>query len=158
LRIKSNHLAELESSLVLFYTGVSRESANIIKEQTNNVVERNDKALAALQAVKAEAQKMKEAILQGNFFNLAESLRSSWDAKKKMATSISNSQIDHIYNAAIASGAVAGKVSGAGGGGFMMFLVDPARRPDVIRTLNEFNGQVMTAVFVEQGAHSWRVE
>jgi D-glycero-alpha-D-manno-heptose-7-phosphate kinase len=158
LRIKSNHLAELESSLVLFYTGVSRESANIIKEQTNNVVERNDKALAALQAVKAEAQKMKEAILQGNFLNLAESLRSSWDAKKKMATSISNSHIDIIYNAAIASGAVAGKVSGAGGGGFMMFLVDPARRPDVIRTLNEFNGQVMTAVFVEQGAHSWRVE
>lgn len=157
LRIKANHLAELESSLVLFYTGVSRESANIIKEQTNNVVERDDKAMAALQAVKAEAQKMKEAILQGDFDNLAASLRSSWEAKKKMASTISNSGIDIIYNAAIQSGAVAGKVSGAGGGGFMMFLVDPAKRPDVIRALDNFNGQVMTAVFVEQGAHSWRV-
>jgi len=157
LRIKADHLAELESSLVLFYTGVSRESANIIKEQTNNVVGRNDKALEALQAVKAEAQKMKEAILQGNFNNLAESLRSSWDAKKKMAVSISNSLIETIYNSAIESGAVAGKVSGAGGGGFMMFLVDPAKRPDVIRVLNSFNGQVMTAVFVKKGAHSWRV-
>lgn len=157
LRVKANHLAELESSLVLFYTGVSRESANIIKEQTNNVVTGNDKALAALHDVKAEAQKMKEAILQGNFENLAQSLRSSWEAKKKMALSISNSSIEKIYDAAINSGAVAGKVSGAGGGGFMMFLVDPAKRPDVIRTLNSFDGQVMTAVFVEHGAHSWRV-
>jgi D-glycero-alpha-D-manno-heptose-7-phosphate kinase len=157
LRIKFNHIAELESSLVLFYTGVSRESANIIKEQTNNVVGRNDKAMAALQAVKVEAQKMKEAILQGDFNMLAESLRSSWEAKKQMASTISNSDIDVIYNSAIESGAVAGKVSGAGGGGFMMFLVDPAKRPNVIRTLNNFKGQVMTAVFVEQGAHSWRV-
>jgi D-glycero-alpha-D-manno-heptose-7-phosphate kinase len=157
LRVKANYLAELESSLVLFYTGVSRESANIIKEQTHNVVERNDKALNALHDVKAEAQKMKEAILQGNFNNLAQSLRSSWEAKKKMASSISNSQIESIYDAAIASGAVAGKVSGAGGGGFMMFLVDPTKRPEVIRTLNSFNGQVMTSVFVEHGAHSWRV-
>lgn len=157
LRIKANHLAELESSLVLFYTGVSRESANIIKEQTGNVIDRNDEALAALQAVKLEAQKMKEAILQGDFENLAESLRSSWAAKKRMAVSISNSLIETIYDAAIESGAVAGKVSGAGGGGFMMFLVDPARRPDVIRTLNTFDGQVMSAIFVEQGSHSWRV-
>lgn len=157
LRIKSDHLAELESSLVLFYTGVSRESASIIKEQTNNVVTRNDDALNALHNVKLEAQKMKEAILQGNFENLAESLRSSWEAKKKMAHSISNAQIETIYSAAISSGALAGKVSGAGGGGFMMFLVDPAKRPEVIRTLNSFDGQVMTAVFVEHGAHSWRV-
>lgn len=157
LRIKFNHIAELESSLVLFYTGVSRESANIIKEQTNNVVEKNDSAMLALQAVKQEAQRMKEAILQGNFDMLAESMRASWAAKKKMASTISNSHIETIYNCAVESGALAGKVSGAGGGGFMMFLVDPARRPDVIRALNTFNGQVMTAVFVEQGAHSWRV-
>lgn len=158
LRIKADHLAELESSLVLFYTGVSRESANIINEQTGHVVRRNDKALAALHDVKQEAQKMKEAILQGNWDNLAESLRSSWEAKKKMAASISNLMIETVYNAAIESGAVAGKVSGAGGGGFMMFLVDPAKRPAVIRTLNNFDGQVMTAVFVEHGAHSWRVK
>jgi D-glycero-alpha-D-manno-heptose-7-phosphate kinase len=157
LRIKSNYLAELESSLVLFYTGVSRESANIINEQTRNVVTRDDGAMAALHNVKQEAQKMKEAILQGNWEKLAESLQSSWSAKKKMAASISNAMIESIYCAAIESGAVAGKVSGAGGGGFMMFLVDPVKRPNVIRTLNKFDGQVMTAVFVEHGAHSWRV-
>jgi D-glycero-alpha-D-manno-heptose-7-phosphate kinase len=158
LRIKSQYLAELESSLVLFYTGVSRESANIINEQTRNVVRRDELALAALHDVKTEALRMKEAILQGNWENLAESLRSSWAAKKRMAASISNSLIDTIYEAAISSGAVAGKVSGAGGGGFMMFLVDPAKRPNVIKKLSEFNGQVMTAVFVKHGVHSWRVK
>ena len=60
------------------------------------------------------------------------------------------------YDAAIAAGALAGKVSGAGGGGFMMFFVDPARRPDVMRTLAEFNGQVFTCNFTESGAQSWR--
>ena len=157
LRIKSDHLAELESSLVLFYTGVSRDSAKIINEQTRNVVKRDDQALAALHDVKIEAQRMKEAILQGNWEKLAQSLRSSWEAKKRMASSISNPMIETVYNAAVDSGALAGKVSGAGGGGFMMFLVDPAKRPNVIRKLSEFNGQVMTAVFVEHGAHSWRV-
>lgn len=157
LRIKADNLAELESSMVLFYTGVSRESANIVKEQSHNVAVKDGSALQALHEVKAEALAMKEAILQGNWKNLAASLRRSWDAKKRSASSISNSMIESIYNAAIDSGALAGKVSGAGGGGFMMFLVDPARRPNVIRTLNKFDGQVMTAVFVKHGAHSWRV-
>jgi D-glycero-alpha-D-manno-heptose-7-phosphate kinase len=157
LRIKQDHLAELESSMVLFYTGVSRESANIVKEQSRNVLMKDDNAIKALHEVKAEAQMMKEAILQGNWENLASSFRRSWDAKKRSASSISNTLIETIYNAALSSGAVAGKVSGAGGGGFMMFLVDPAKRPDVIKILNAFDGQVMTAVFVERGAHSWRV-
>lgn len=157
LRIKPDYLAELESSMVLFYTGVSRESANIVREQSKNVQQKDEKSIQALHEVKAEAQAMKEAILQGNWGNLASSLQRSWDAKKRSASSISNSLIETIYDAAIESGALAGKVSGAGGGGFMMFLVDPTKRPDVIRTLNNFNGQVMTAVFVEHGAHSWRV-
>lgn len=158
LRVKQNHLAELESSLVLFYTGVSRESANIIKEQTKHVVDRKDGAMDALHRVKAEAMRMKESVLKGDWLTFGDSMRDSWAAKKRMASSISNTMIDEIYDAAVASGALAGKVSGAGGGGFMMFLADPARRPEVIRTLNGFSGQVMTAVFVEHGAHSWRVE
>ncbi len=157
LRVKAQYLAELESSLVLFYTGVSRESANIINEQTRNVVQRDEKALAALHEGKIQAREMKEAILQGNWIKLAETFRTAWEAKKRMANSISNSLIDTIYDSAIQSGAVAGKVSGAGGGGFMFFLVDPAKRPNVIKNLARFNGQTMTAVFVEHGAHSWRV-
>lgn len=158
LRIKFSHLAELESSLVLFYTGVSRESANIIKEQTQHVLDKDVKAMDALHEVKREALVMKEALLKGDWAAFARSMRDSWDAKKRMASSISNPMIDEIYEAAIEAGALAGKVSGAGGGGFMMFFVDPARRPDVIRVLNQFEGSVMTSIFVEHGAHSWSVE
>jgi D-glycero-alpha-D-manno-heptose-7-phosphate kinase len=54
-------------------------------------------------------------------------------------------------------GARAGKVSGAGGGGFMMFIVDPAKRPQVIKCLSGFSPSISTCMFVEHGAHSWRV-
>lgn len=100
---------------------------------------------------------MKEAILKADFDGFADSMRTGWASKKKMADSISNAFIDEIYDAAIAAGALAGKVSGAGGGGFMMFFVDPARRPDVMRTLAEFSGQVFTCNFTESGAQSWRM-
>lgn len=156
LRIKVDVKAELESSLVLFYTGVSRESAKIIAEQTANVIRGEQGSLAALHAVKDEAVRMKEAILKGDFERFAESMRLGWAAKKQMAGSISNSSIDEIYESALKAGAMAGKVSGAGGGGFMMFLVDPARRPYVMRELSKFNGQVFTCSFTEGGAQSWR--
>jgi D-glycero-alpha-D-manno-heptose-7-phosphate kinase len=156
LRIKPEHRAELESSLVLFFTGVSRESANIINEQVQNVKRGNEHSLQAMHALKAEAVHMKEAILQGDFEALAEAMRKSWEAKKQMAHLISNEKINEIYEAAIKEGARAGKVSGAGGGGFMMFIVDPAKRPQVIKCLSGFSPSISTCMFVEHGAHSWR--
>jgi D-glycero-alpha-D-manno-heptose-7-phosphate kinase len=157
LRIKPEHRAELESSLVLFFTGVSRESANIIDEQVQNVKRGNETSLQAMHALKAEAVHMKEAILQGDFDALAAAMRNSWEAKKKMAHLISNEKINEIYEAAMKEGARAGKVSGAGGGGFMMFIVDPAKRPQVIKCLSGFSPSISTCMFVEHGAHSWRV-
>jgi len=156
LRIKPNIKAELESSLVLFYTGVSRESAKIIAQQTAHVKSGQKKSLDALHAVKDEAVRMKEAILKGDFDGFAASMRTGWESKKRMADSITNASIDQVYDAAIAAGALAGKVSGAGGGGFMMFFVDLASRPEVMRTLSAFNGQVFTCNFTESGAQSWR--
>jgi D-glycero-alpha-D-manno-heptose-7-phosphate kinase len=157
LRIKQQHRAELESSLVLFFTGVSRESANIINEQVQNVKKGNENSLQAMHNLKAEAVHMKEAILKGDFEGLALAMRKSWEAKKKMANLISNETINEIYGAAMKAGARAGKVSGAGGGGFMMFIVDPIKRPQVMKCLANFSGAVSTCTFVEQGAHSWRV-
>jgi D-glycero-alpha-D-manno-heptose-7-phosphate kinase len=157
LRIKQNHRAELESSLLLFYTGVSRESANIINEQVQNVTHGNRNSLQAMHDLKAEALHMKEALLRGDLDAVATAMRASWEAKKKMANKISNQKINEIYEAAMKEGARAGKVSGAGGGGYMMFIVDPIKRSRVIRCLREFSGCVSTCNFVEQGADSWRV-
>jgi D-glycero-alpha-D-manno-heptose-7-phosphate kinase len=157
LRITQHHRAELESSIVLFYTGVSRDSAIIIDEQVQNVISGNEYSLQAMHHLKAEAQHMKEAILMGNLDAVADSMRVSWEAKKKMANRISNQRIDEIYEAVIEEGASAGKVSGAGGGGYMMFIVDPVKRSRVIRRLQKFSGSVSTCNFVEQGVDSWEV-
>lgn len=157
LRIKPEHRAELESSLVLFFTGVSRESANIINEQVQNVKKGKEDSVRAMLALKAEAVHMKEAILKGDFEALAVAMRNSWDAKKRMANEISNEKINEIYEGAIKEGARAGKVSGAGGGGFMMFIVDPTKRPRVMKRLAQFSGSVSTCMFAEHGAHSWKV-
>lgn len=156
LRIRREIKAELESSLVLFYTGVSRDSATIIEQQTHNVRTGRPASMDALHHLKQEAVRMKEAVLKGDIRAFIESMRQSWDSKKRMADSISNASIDAVFEAATAGGALAGKVSGAGGGGFMMFAVDPTRRPDVIRALSAFQGQVFTCNFTDQGGYSWR--
>lgn len=157
LRIKNWILCELEASLVLFFTGVSRESGRIIADQSGNVIAGEGGALEAMHGIKREALTMKECLLRGDFLGLVESMRSGWENKKRSAKTVSNPHIDEIYEAAIKSGALSGKVSGAGGGGFMLFFVAPERRMDVIRTLNKFNGKVSHCHFTKQGAQGWRV-
>lgn len=157
LRVKRWIMSELETSALLFFTGVSRESAQIIDEQRQNARQHERAALEGLHAVKAEATVMKEAILRGDFALLAHSLREGWAAKKRTASRISNAQIDKALEAAFDAGAIAGKVSGAGGGGFIFLLVDPARRPAVARALTALGGQVTNCHFTEQGAQAWRI-
>jgi D-glycero-alpha-D-manno-heptose-7-phosphate kinase len=155
LRIKKNILFELEASLVLFFTGVSRESASIIAAQTSNMQRDDAEVIAAMHGLKEEAVVMKEALLRGNFDVFVESMRKSWESKKRTASSISNPMIDEIYDAALRNGARAGKVSGAGGGGFMMFFADPEKRMQLIRTLEGFGGTVLNCQFTRHGAESW---
>ena len=157
LRIKNWIICELEASLVLFYTGVSRESANIIRDQSNNVESGVVDTIEAMHVIKREALVMKECLLKGDFNGLVESMRDGWENKKRSAKTVSNPYIDEIYDAAIRAGALAGKVSGAGGGGFMMFFLPPDKRMDVIRTLNQFDGQVSNCHFTEHGTQAWRV-
>ncbi|SIQ68960.1 D-glycero-alpha-D-manno-heptose-7-phosphate kinase [Aromatoleum tolulyticum] len=157
LRIKNWILCELEASLVLFFTGVSRESARIIADQSSNIKAGASDAVQAMHGLKREALVMKECLLRGDFDGLVESMRLGWENKKRSAKTVSNPHIDEIYDAALRSGALAGKVSGAGGGGFMLFFVPSERRMDVIRTLSEFSGQVSNCHFTKNGAQAWRL-
>lgn len=157
LRIKNWIVAELESSIVLFYTGVSRSSAKIINEQTANITANND-AIEAMHQLKSDAFSMKEAALKGNIGRMAEVLNSSWIAKRRTAGQISTSLIDDVMRTAFAAGARAGKVSGAGGGGFITFLVDPTRRINLIGALEKLEGRVMTCSFTKNGTEGWRIE
>lgn len=155
LRVKNWILNELESSLVLFYTGVSRESAGIIDEQVRNTRTGDRKSIQAMHALKADAVKMKESLLTGDIAGFSEFLSSSWNSKKQTASSISNQGIDRVYNTARDAGALAGKVSGAGGGGFMMFLVDPANKLRLTGVLSRESGAILNAHFTKSGTQSW---
>lgn len=157
LRVKGWILSELEASLLLYFGGVSRESAAIIDEQVSNVRRGDLRAVAAMHALKTEALAMKESLLKGDFDGLVESMQIGWDAKKRMARSITNPAIEEAYLLAESAGMRAGKISGAGGGGFMMMLVDPVRRMDVIRGLQQTSGEVMTCRFTKAGSESWRL-
>ncbi len=157
LRIKESVLAELEASLVLYFTGVSRDSARIIDEQTSNWLADDQRSLEAMHRLKSDALAMKEALLKGNIHRFGEILGGSWQAKKKVASGISNDMIDRIYDIAIEAGACSGKISGAGGGGFMMFLVDPVRRADVMRALDREPGAVTICQLTQRGSETWRL-
>jgi D-glycero-alpha-D-manno-heptose-7-phosphate kinase len=157
LRIKDWVWAELEASLVLYFTGVSRASADIIDQQSRNIGDKNQNSIDAMHKLKLEAVQMKECILKGDLRGLETTLQAGWVAKKQTATSISNPLIELIERVAFANGARAAKVSGAGGGGFMMFLCSPEQRIGLARALLAQGGSVLDFHFTQQGATSWRV-
>lgn len=158
LRIKDWIVSELEASIVLFHTGVSRESANIIAEQTRNLTTGNEASIDAMHALRADAFHMKEALLRGEILRIAEILSNSWESKRRTAQAVTNSRIEELIATALAAGARAAKVSGAGGGGFVLFIVDPLRRLELMRALEEMPGHVVTCSFARYGAESWRIE
>jgi D-glycero-alpha-D-manno-heptose-7-phosphate kinase len=157
LRIKNWIVCELEASLLLYFTGVSRDSAKVIAEQSRNVRAGSSGALSAMHSIKHEALVMKECLLRGDFDGFVGSMREAWTSKKRSSSAVSNPHIDSIYDAAIAAGALAGKVSGAGGGGFMWFFVPTEKRMDVIRALSGFGGQVSNCHFTNNGTQAWRL-
>ena len=157
LRVKNWILSELEASLLLFYTGQSRESARIINDQIANVTRESAEAVNAMHALKQDAVIMKESLLRGDFAGFVASMQQSWEAKKRTASTVTNALLDDVYETAMRAGALAGKVSGAGGGGFMMLFVDPVHRMDVIRALERFSGQIRNCHFTKRGTEGWRI-
>ena len=157
LRIKPQHLHELENNLVLYFTATSRESATIIKEQVKNVNEKNEKSIEAMHHLKEQATMMKEALLQGKLDEIGRILDYGFEQKRNMAANISNSSIEEIYAAAKAAGAMGGKISGAGGGGFMIFYCPANTRYAVIKTLNTFGGIVRDYSFTKYGLTTWSI-
>jgi Predicted kinase related to galactokinase and mevalonate kinase len=157
LRIKPWVVEELEASLLLFFTGASRSSAKIIDEQRKNTQEKNATAIEAMHKIKQSAIDMKTAILRGEIDTFATILGQAWEDKKKMATSITNPTIQQAFDKALGAGAIAGKVSGAGGGGFIMFVVEPTKRKNVERALSGLEGRVVEFQFSDKGTQSWKI-
>lgn len=155
LRVRNRYADELSHNLVLYYTDTSHVSADIIKEQQKNVSAKNTQSIEAMHKLKEQAVLMKEVLLKGEIDRIGEILDFGWRYKKQMANSITNPRIDSIYESAIKAGATGGKISGAGGGGFMFFYCPGVTRYAVIDALQQFGGKAKRYEFVNEGLKTW---
>lgn len=157
LRIKNWIMDELQSSLILYYTGTSRDSEKIIDDQIRSISNNDNQSIEGMHELKMATKKMKEALLKGDFEVFAECLNKGWESKKKTSSSISNTEIDKIYNYIMQNGGRAAKISGAGGGGFMMIICDPTKKYSLVKSLQQMKGFVMPATFTQSGTKAWRL-
>ncbi|GIV23330.1 MAG: dehydrogenase [Bacteroidia bacterium] len=155
LRIKPEYLYELEHNLLLYYTATSRYSSAIIEQQQQRVAE--GKSIEATHRLKEEAFRMKEALLKGRIDEIGEILDTGFQYKRQLAEGISTPFIEEVYEVAKKAGATGGKISGAGGGGFMVFYCPKNTRYAVAEALSALGGQVFPYHFVKHGVVTWTV-
>ena len=157
LRIKSSYLNELENNLLLYFTATSRLSSVIIEAQSKNVEAQNQVSIDAMHFLKEQSKMMKEALLKGNIDEIGPILDFGFKHKKQMAKGISNSMLDEIYDAALKAGATGGKITGAGGGGFMMFYCPGNSNYNVREILSTLGGNLRPYQFAEKGLFTWSI-
>ena len=157
LRVKQEHLLELENNLLLYYTSTSRESAEIIRKQSKNVTEKKESSIEAMHQLKEQARQMKEALLKGKLNDIGQILDFGFQQKRQMAEGISNTRLEEIYEAAKSAGATGGKISGAGGGGFMIFYCPGNTKYRVKQELKKFGGKQYYYQFTKHGLKTWTI-
>jgi D-glycero-alpha-D-manno-heptose-7-phosphate kinase len=157
LRVKPKYLSELENNLLLFFTATSRLSSVIIEAQSKNVTDKNQQSIDAMHHLKEQSVMMKEALLRGNIDEIGPILDYGFKHKKQMAKGISNTAMDEIYEAALKAGATGGKITGAGGGGFMVFYCPGNTNYLVRETLSKFGGSLRPYQFTERGLFTWSI-
>ncbi|MCL1822209.1 MAG: hypothetical protein FWG22_05235, partial [Prolixibacteraceae bacterium] len=133
-------------------------SGHIIEEQIENVKKKTE-SLEAMHCVRNEAFRMKNCLLRGELLELGKALNTSWENKKKMARNITNETINKIYETAMQNGALGGKISGAGGGGFMFFYCSGNSCYDVAKALSDLKlGEICRFEFSKKGLTTWTVK
>jgi len=157
LRIKEEILKELAFNLILYYTGTSRLSSEIIEKQQQSIKNNTQLPVNAMHKTREMAVLMKETLLKNELNTLGEIMNQGWEFKKQMASGISNPFIDEIYDTAMKAGATGGKISGAGGGGFMFFFCPGNSRYQVIESLLKFGGNIHPFQFTKSGLRCWTV-
>lgn len=158
LRVRADVLNELQYLCLLCYTGKTRVSDGIIKSQVQGYVEQQLEVIDAMDELKALAIDMKNALLQGRVRDFGDLLHSSWLAKKKMATAITNETLDEFYATARKHGALGGKVTGAGGGGYMLLICEFDKKHIIAEKLEQLGGQIVEFAFDPRGLQTWSVD
>ena len=158
LRVEKQVLCELESSLLLYYRGRSRDSAKIISQQMKNTADNNEKTIEAMHRIKQASFDMKDAVLMGDIKRFAQLLREGWEQKKRTSSIVTNTELEQIIAYSMEHGAEAVKLSGAGGGGFILLYCDPVNRQQLFEALKQKGGIVFPVQFSKCGAESWVAE
>lgn len=129
-------MTELQQNLMLFFTGSAHHSWTILEDQEKSTRDQNSAATKALHEVRRLTQDMREALEKSDIHQFGSLLDKAWNAKKKISSKISNSRIDRLYQVARQNGALGGKITGAGGGGFLLLCCDPQCQSEVRRALS----------------------
>jgi D-glycero-alpha-D-manno-heptose-7-phosphate kinase len=155
LRIGPDVLSELEYRLLLCYMGQTRQSAHIIDAQVSAYVKGKGTTVQALHKLKEQTFEMKKALLLGDIDAIGELLHEAWMQKKRLTEQVSNTQIDRLYQIARKEGAIGGKMPGAGGGGYFLFLTRFDKKHRVAAALEKHGGQVVPFQFERRGVMTW---
>ena len=136
-RVTERTQRDLQDRLLLFFTGQRRRSTDVLSAQRDAMRQIDSPTLNALHDIKALAHEMHGALRSGDLPAIGRLLDESWQRKRLLAPGVSNPQIDAWYREAKAAGAIGGKITGAGGGGFLMLYAEPERRREVITRMND---------------------
>jgi D-glycero-alpha-D-manno-heptose-7-phosphate kinase len=158
LRISGDTLSEMEYSLLLAFTGKTRSSDRIIEDQTERYEAGEEDALGGLRAQKELAFQMKNALLRARLSEFGSLLGEAWQQKKRMSPRISTPAIDEMYDVAMKAGALGGKVTGAGGGGYMLFYCEYDKKHHVAAALTRMGAPVSDVGFDLEGLRRWTTQ
>lgn len=158
LRIKQDILNELRYRLMLCYTGKRRLSAGIIEDQVRSYVQGEEKTIHALDRTKELAVQAKNALLLGKLDELGFLLHQGWLAKKNFSSKVTDPQVEELYDVAKKNGAIGGKLLGAGGGGYFLFVCEFDKWHRVAQALEQHGGKVVKSNFEFRGLQTWEIK
>jgi D-glycero-alpha-D-manno-heptose-7-phosphate kinase len=158
LRIKDSIQDELENNIVLYFTNFTRNSSDVLTEQVQKMKDKNKTSLLSLHALVEQAKMIKDCLIRGNIDDLGEILDYGFQQKKMLANGISTPEIELLYQTAMKAGAAGGKISGAGGGGFMYFYCPNNTKYDVIAALDKLKiGYHQPSTWNKFGMRTWQI-
>lgn len=157
LDLDPSFMNELNYGLVLCFTGKGDRHSGIIQDQIDRIHAGEKDVMEALDETKALAYEMRNAFVKGTLSDVGPILDQAWHVKKRFSPGISTPLLDRVYQGAKTAGALGGKVTGAGGGGHMMFICHPEHRWDLVRFLESLGLQIVPFSFEPNGLQTWRV-
>jgi D-glycero-alpha-D-manno-heptose-7-phosphate kinase len=143
---------ELNRNLLLFFTGKTRSADDILGEQSKNVKEENKSVTDSMHYIKELGYEILEAAEEGDIDEIGRKFHAHWQHKKKISSKMSNPEFDKIYDEAMRNGALGGKISGAGGGGFFTFYVPPEKQRGFRETIKGFGLRELRYRFDYEGS------